>query len=71
MQGDVNALYTQSGIVLNIGLPSAVLNNSDNTPWEILADLLGGVKRNYYEKDKVRAENYYLWSRIIGPFWWW
>ena len=37
--------------LVNIGIPSAFIDNSDDAPWEITADLLGGVDRNYNSDD--------------------
>lgn len=57
--------------LLNIALPSAVINNEDDAPWEITADLLGGVNRKFDSTSLNKGWNYYWWGRVIGPFWWW
>ena len=57
--------------LVNIGIPSAFIDNSDDAPWEITADLLGGVDRNYNSDDIKQGWNYFSWGRLIGPFWWW
>ena len=57
--------------LLNIALPSAVINNKDDAPWEITADLLGGVNRKFDSTSLNKGWNYFWWGRVIGPFWWW
>lgn len=57
--------------LVNIGIPSAFIDNNDNAPWEIHADILGGVNRRYSEQDAKTGWNYFIWGRIVGPFWWW
>ena len=44
------------------------IDNSDDAPWEITADLLGGVDRNYNSDDIKQGWNYFSWGRLIGPF---
>ena len=53
--------------LINIGIPSAFIDNSDDAPWEITADLLGGVDRNY-NSEYVKQGWKYLWERLVGPF---
>lgn len=62
----VFALYT-----LNIAFPSALFDYNDDDPWEISADILGGVKRIYDSKKVNRGMNYLAFSPIISPIWWW
>ena len=57
--------------LVSIGIPSAVVDNGDNTPWEITADLLGGVTRPYNKDDITRGVNYMVLESFVGPFWWW
>ena len=57
--------------LIDIGIPSAFIDNNDNAPWEITADILGGVNRSYNQDDVKQGWNYFWWGRIIGPFWWW
>ncbi len=56
--------------LINIGIPSIFMNDDDK-PWEIVADLLGGVKRNYDPLKVKKGMDYFLWGRFVRPFWWW
>ena len=64
------AIYGPIPYLLNIGLPS-VLMNGDNEPWEITADILGGVNREHDAGDVKRGWDYFGWGRFVGPQWWW
>ena len=64
-------LYGPIPYLINIGIPSVFIDNSDNAPWEIHADILGGVSRPYSEHDARVGWDYFIWGRIITPFWWW
>lgn len=57
--------------LINIGIPSAFIDNRDDKPWEIIADLLDGVDRKYNSDDIKKGWDYFWWGRLIGPFWWW
>ena len=57
--------------LINIGIPSFSIDNADNAPWEITADILGGVNINHNQNDIKQGWNYFWRGRIIGPFWWW
>ena len=57
--------------LVNIGIPSAFIDNSDDAPWEITADLLGGVDRNYNSDDIQKGWDYFWRGRLVGSFWWW
>lgn len=50
---------------LCIGIPSFI-NNDQNLPWEISADLLGGVQRPYNSDDVVAGKLYYLLTSLLG-----
>jgi len=56
--------------LVNIGIPS-LLYNHDNAPWEITADILGGVNRNYNQTNVNDGFLYFFLSKIFIPFWWW
>lgn len=45
--------------------------NGDNEPWEITADILGGVNREHDAGDVKRGWDYFGWGRLVGPQWWW
>ena len=65
-------IYGPIPYLINIGIPSAFIDNSDDVPWEITADLFGGVNRNYNFNDVKRGWNYFWWRRLlIKPFGWW
>ena len=50
---------------LCIGIPSFIYNDQ-NSPWEISADLLGGVQRPYNSVDVIAGELYYLLTSLLG-----
>ena len=45
--------------LLRIGIPSAFIDNDDNAPWEITADLIGGVNRLYNEDHVNKGWQYF------------
>lgn len=53
-------LYGPIPYLINIGIPSAFIDNRDNTPWEIMADIFGGVDRKYNEDDVKKGWAYFL-----------
>ena len=57
--------------LVNIGIPSIFIDNSDDAPWEISADVYGGVNRQYSVDAINKGLNYMSWWRVITPFWWW
>ena len=56
--------------LIYIGIPS-VLNNYEDTPWEITASALGGANRKYDEKDLQRGWNYFFFGKFISSLWRW
>lgn len=56
--------------LVNIGIPSAVIDNSDDAPWKISADVYGGVNRQYSVDAINEGLNYMSWWRVITTFWW-
>ncbi len=52
-------LYGPIMYLLRIGIPSAFIDNDDNTPWEITADLIGGVNRPYNEDHVNKGWQYF------------
>ena len=62
--------YGSIPYLLHIGIPSSFIDNSDDAPWEITADLIGGVDRDYNSDDIKKGWNYFWWGRLIGPFCW-
>jgi RHS repeat-associated protein len=63
--------YGPGGYLFNIGIPSVFIDNSDDAPWEITADIFGDVNRTYKSNDLKTGWQYFGWGRIVGPYWWW
>lgn len=59
---------------IDIGIPSALeIGGGDyySRPWEITADVYGGVQsRNHAKKDIKRGFSYMKHSKKYGPFVW-
>ena len=47
------------------------VTNHDDATWEIIADVFGEVNRSLKDNDERKGWEYFWYSRIIGPFWWW
>ncbi|MBQ7602143.1 MAG: RHS repeat-associated core domain-containing protein, partial [Lachnospiraceae bacterium] len=57
--------------LVNIGLPSSLdLGSGEyyDKPWEITADILGGVKSRKHSKEKMIEGVVYLGGSALGPF---
>jgi hypothetical protein len=64
-------IYGAARYLTNIAIPSALIDNDDNAPWEITADKFGGVTRPYNQGDVKRGWQYFGLGPVVAPYWWW